>query len=61
MEVDTDDELLEAQTEIRSKGPPPDITHHFTPSNFSAQNTYFQKKLRKNQIKLKKNKSIEIF
>ena len=43
MEVDIDDELLEAQIQVRSKGPPPDVTHHLPSSNTNNSNSYYQK------------------
>lgn len=55
MEVDTDDDLLsslDASTQgLASKGPPPDVTHHF-PTN-SSQQTRYQKSTRSQTVSAK--------
>jgi hypothetical protein len=37
MEVDSDDDLIETLSEARSKGPPPDVTHHL-PNRYQTKN-----------------------
>ena len=46
MEVDTDDDILESSnlTEARSKGPPPDVTHHLPLASSQQQQQQHQQK-----------------